>query len=175
VSVRAASGRPSLLAPGVDDALSRFNRRLTFSIRPLERDVTAAVTRERVVAMLSSFFGGLALLLSAIGLYGVTAYASARRRSEIGVRMALGASRGRVIQLILARTLGLTAGGVIAGVCVSLWASRFVASLLFGVEPRDVLALATAVLILTVVALLASAIPAARASRIDPARALRET
>jgi ABC-type lipoprotein release transport system permease subunit len=79
-----------------------------------------------------------------------------------------------VIRLILARTLRLTAAGVVGGVCASLWASPVVARLLFGVEPRDLLILGTAVLILTSVALLASAIPATRASRIDPARALRE-
>jgi hypothetical protein len=174
VTVRAAAGSPSLLAPAVAEVLGRFNRRLTFTMRPLERDVSAAVTRERVLAVLSSFFGGLALLLSAVGLYGVTAYAATRRRAEIGIRLALGATRARVVRLVLRRMLVVTIAGMVTGSIASLWASRFVASLLFGVPPRNPPTIAAAAAVLLSVAVLASGIPAIRASRTDPAKALRE-
>jgi ABC-type antimicrobial peptide transport system permease subunit len=174
VSVRAAAGSPSLLAPAVGAAIGRFNQRLAFSIRPLERDVTAALTRERVLAVLSSFFGGLALLLSALGLYGVTAHVATRRRVEIGIRLALGATRSGVVRLVIVRTLALTVVGLTAGVVASLWASTFVSSLLFGVRPRHPATIAAAGIVLMAVALLASAIPAIRAARTDPASALRQ-
>jgi ABC-type antimicrobial peptide transport system permease subunit len=174
VSVRAAAESPASLAPAVGEALSQFNRRLSFSIRPLERDVTAAVTRERVLATLSSFFGALALLLSGLGLYGLTAHAATQRRPEIGIRLALGATRASVVRLVVARTLTLTAAGLVAGIVGSLWASRLVSSLLFGVEPRHPATIAVAGMVLLAVASLASALPAVRASRTDPANALRE-
>ena len=174
VSLRATSGAPALLAPGVADALSRFNRRLLFSYRPLEQDVTAALTQERLLAVLASFFGGLALLLSALGLYGMTAHAAARRRFEIGIRLALGATPMGVVRMVLLRTLTLTAIGMLGGIAASIWASRFVASLLFGVQPGNPSTIATAGLILIAVAAIASVIPAFHASRTDPASALRE-
>src|SRR5439155_9108582 len=96
-----------------------------------------SLTQERIVAMLSGFFGALALLLAGLGLYGVTSYAVARRRAELGIRMALGAAPAGVIRLILSRVLLLVGIGVIVGMGVSLWASRFVAALLYGLEPRD--------------------------------------
>jgi hypothetical protein len=174
LSLRAATGSPALLASAVGNALGERSRRLTFSMRPLERDVTAAVTRERVLAVLASFFGGLALLLSALGLYGVTAHAATRRRAEIGIRLALGATRARVVRTVLLRTLLLTAAGLVGGLVASMWAARFVASLLFGVQPRNPSTIAGAALVLLFVAAVASGVPAIRASRIDPAKALRE-
>ena len=174
VSLRSAAGSPVPLAPGVAEALTRFDRRLSFSYRPIEQDIAAALTQERLLAALSGFFGGLALLLSALGLYGVTAYAAARRRSEIGIRLALGATPRRVVAMVLRRTLTLTSLGMLTGAAASLWASRFVATLLFGVQARSVPAIAAACLVLIAVAALASAIPAVRASRIDPAQALRD-
>jgi ABC-type antimicrobial peptide transport system permease subunit len=159
----------------VADALSGFDRRLSFSSRPIGQDVKAALTQERLLAIMSSFFGGLALLLSALGLYGMTAHAAARRRSEIGIRLALGATPMRVLRMVLLRTLTVTGAGMAAGVAVSIWASRFIASLLFGVQPGSPVTIAAAGLTLLAVAAVASAIPAARASRTDPAQALRET
>jgi predicted permease len=174
VSVRSAAVAPALLAGAVSDALTRFDRRLSFSCRPIAQDVAAALTQERLLALLSSFFGGLALLLSALGLYGVTAHAASRRRTEIGIRLALGATPLRVVRMVLLRTLTLTGLGMLAGIAASLWASRFVASLLFGVQPRNAPAIAAAGLILAAVAVVATAIPAIRASRTDPASTLRE-
>ena len=175
LSLRSTSGSPASLAAGVANALSGFDRRLSFSSRPIEQDVKAALRQERLLAIMSSFFGGLALLLSALGLYGMTAHAAARRRSEIGIRVALGATPMRVLRMVLLRTLTVTVAGMAAGVAVSIWASRFIASLLFGVQPGSPLTIAAAGLTLLAVAAVAGAIPAARASRTDPGQALRET
>jgi hypothetical protein len=174
LSLRTASGSPAFLAPGVADALTTLDRRLSFSSRPIEQDVTAALTQERLLAIMSSFLGVLALLLSALGLYGMTAHAAARRRREIGIRLALGATPVRVLRLVVLRTLTVTGVGMLVGVAASVWASRFIASLLFGVPPGSPATIAAAGLGLLVVAAIASAIPAARASRTDPAQALRE-
>jgi predicted permease len=174
LSLRSTSGSPAFLAAGVADALIAFDRRLSFSSRPIEQDVKAALTQERLLAIMSSFFGGLALLLSALGLYGMTAHAAARRRNEIGIRLALGATPMRVLRMVLLRTLTVTGVGMLAGVGASIWASRFIASLLFGVQPGSPVTIGAAGLTLLVVAAVASVIPAARAYRTDPARALRE-
>ena len=174
ISLRATSESPALLASGVADALTSLDRRLSFSSRPIEQDVRAALTQERLLARLSSFFGGLALLLSALGLYGMTAHAAARRRSEIGIRLALGATPMRVLRMVLLRTLTVTGAGMLVGIAASVWASRFIASLLFAVQPGSPGTIAAAGLILLAVAAVASAIPAVHASRTDPADALRE-
>jgi putative ABC transport system permease protein len=125
--------------------------------------------------MLSGFFGGLALLLAGLGLYGVTAYAVARRRAEIGIRMVLGAAPAGIVRLVLGRVSQLVGLGVILGVGVSLWMSTLIASLLYGVEPRDPMILFGAALTLSAVGVLAGGVPAYRASRIDPAEVLTES
>ena len=117
--------------------------------RSLTDQVNAALTQERVVAMLSGFFGALALLLAGLGLYGVTSYAVSRRRTEIGIRMALGAAPGGVVRLVLSRVTLLVGIGILVGAAVSLpWASQFVATLLYGLEPRDPVTLAAAAVVL---------------------------
>ena len=130
--------------------------------------------RERVLALLGGFFGGLALLLAGIGLYGVTSYAVTLRRGEIGVRMALGADVARVLRLVLGRAARLVVYGVVIGAGLSLWLSTFVSTLLFGLEPRDLATLAAAVVLMAVVGTLAAFLPAWRAARIDPVEVLRE-
>src|SRR5262249_54034364 len=109
-----------------------------------------------------------------LGLYGVTAYAVARRRRELGIRMALGAQPAGVVRLVLARVSMLVGAGVAVGFLVSLWAVKFIASLLFQVEPRDGATLVSATVVLATVSGLAGFLPAHRASRIDPAETLRE-
>jgi predicted permease len=174
LSVRSAGPSPALLTRSLADALTPVHRDLALSFRPLAEQVDAALTQERLVAMLSAFFGGLALLLAALGLYGVTSYAVSRRRTEIGIRMALGAAPRGVVVLVLRRVGALVTLGVVLGVSVSLWASRFVTTLLFGLEPRDPATLVAAMLVLGGIGALAGWLPARRASRIDPARVLRE-
>jgi len=119
-------------------------------------------------------FGALALLLAGLGLYGVTSYAVSRRRVEIGLRMALGGSSASVIVLVLRRAAALVGVGILVGTAGSVWASQFVSSLLFGLQPRDPLTLAGAAVALATTALIAGWVPALRALRIDPARVLRE-
>ena len=175
VSVRAAGGgRPSLLTRALVDAIGRVDPGLSMTVRPLSNQVNDALVRERLVAMLAGFFGALALLLAGIGLYGVTAYTVSRRKPELGVRLALGADGRRIVRLVLGRVALLVGLGVAAGTVMSLWASRFVASLLWGLGPRDAATLAGAAGVLLLVGLLAAWLPARRAARIDPAEVLRE-
>jgi putative ABC transport system permease protein len=123
--------------------------------------------------LLSGLFSGLALVLAAIGLYGVTSYEITRRRMEIGIRIALGATGGRVIREVLSRVLVLVGIGVVAGAIASMWASQFIAALLYGLKSRDPQTLVGAVVVLIAVGLLAGWLPARRAARLDPMVALR--
>jgi putative ABC transport system permease protein len=174
LSIRAKDGSPASVTKSVADAISGVNPRLTLTFRSLSDQIDTSSGQERLVAMLSGFFSGLALLLAALGLYGVMSYAVARRRTEIGVRMALGAARRTVVWLVVSRVSLLVGFGLAVGCGISLWASRFVASLLYGVEPRDPLTLIAAMATLTAVGCFAGWLPAWRAARIDPAEALRE-
>jgi putative ABC transport system permease protein len=175
ISVRSTAGSPALLAHSVSAAIAEINPDLALTFRPLSDQVNASLTQERVVAILSGFFGGLALLLAGLGLYGVTSYAVTRRKTEIGIRMALGAAPGGVVRLVLSRVSILVAIGVIVGAGASLWASQFVTTLLYGLEPRDPRTLVQAAAVLAAVGALAGWLPAHRASRIDPAEVLRDS
>jgi predicted permease len=175
IEVRSASGSPALLARSVGAAVNGVNRDLALTYRLLSDQVNASLTQERVVAILSGFFGGLALLLAGLGLYGVTSYAVTRRRGEIGIRLALGAAPAGVVRLVLSRVSLLVAAGVIVGAGASVWLSRFVETLLFGLEPRDSVTLAGATATLILVGAVAGWLPAHRASRIDPAQVLRDS
>ena len=174
IAVRAASGAPALLTRSVAEAIGRVDRDVTLSFHPLRDDLRDATVRERVLAMLSAFFGGLALLLAGLGLYGVMSYAVSRRRTEIGIRMALGAGPSGAVRLILLRVAVLVGFGVIVGAVLSIWAAGFVSTLLFGLQPRDPGTLLAAAFVLSAVGGLAGWLPARRAARIDPARVLRE-
>jgi ABC-type antimicrobial peptide transport system permease subunit len=146
---------------------------VTLSFHALKEDVRDATVQERVLALLSAFFGALALLLAGLGLYGVMSYAVSRRRTEIGIRMALGAGPSGAVRLILVRVGALVGLGVVCGAVLSLWAERFVSTLLFGLHPRDPGTLATAAGVLLIIGGLAEWLPARRAARIDPAEILR--
>jgi predicted permease len=173
ILVRSARGSPAVLTRGVVEAIARVDPTLLLSVRTVRDQVDAAMTQERLMAMLAAFFGVLALLLAGIGVFGVTAYAVHRRRAEIGLRMALGASQAGVVRLVLGRVLLLVVAGLVVGGAASFWASRLVKALLFGIEPRDPVTFAGAALVLAVVGLLAAAVPARRASRIDPTTVMR--
>jgi putative ABC transport system permease protein len=146
-------------------------------IRPFEMDVNDMVSQERLTAALSSVFGALAVVLAAVGLYGVVAYGISRRINEFGIRMALGAQRGDVQRLVLRQTIPLIMAGVGAGVVGAVTLahilSAVISGMLYGVKPGDIAVFAGSTLLLAAVALLAALLPARRASRIDPMIALR--
>ena len=144
-----------------------------FRVRTLRAQTEQSLVRERLLAMLSSFFGILALVLACLGLYGLMAYAVARRTSEIGVRMALGAQQGHVMWLVLRETLWLALAGIAVGIPMALWAAKFAKALLFGVETTDPWTIVVTVAVLLTVAGIASVLPARRAIRVDPLVALR--
>jgi putative ABC transport system permease protein len=174
ITLRASAGAPALLARSVSAALIGVNRDLTLAFLPLATQVDESLAQDRLVATLSGVFGGLALLLAAVGLYGITSYAVARRRIEIGIRAALGAAPRDIIRLVLRRAALLVAIGVVVGTGLSLWVSTFVGSLLYGLHPRDPQTLTGAAVLLAAVGALSGWIPAWRASRIEPANVLRD-
>ena len=155
-------------------ALTAVNHDLTLTFQPLAQQVDESLALDRVMAALSGLFGGLALLLAALGLYGVTSYAVTQRRAEIGIRMAIGAAPASIMRLILRRVAILVGAGIVAGAAASLWAARLVAPLLFGVHTADPLTLAGAAGVLAAAGGCAGWLPAWRAARIDPARTLRD-
>ena len=175
VIVRSQHGSPARLAQSVVAAIAGVSPQLAVTVHPLTTQIDDSLARERVVAMLAGFFGALALLLAALGLYGVTSYAVSRRRTEIGIRMALGAAPGGVVRLVLSRVTRLVAIGVAVGAALSVWAATFVSTLLYGLEPRDPVTLIGAAVVLAVVGATAGWLPAYRASRIDPAEVLRDS
>ncbi len=131
------------------------------------------LVQERLVATLSGFFGGLALLLAAVGLYGVMAYTVQRRRREIGIRMSMGAGRSQVVWMVTREALGLIVAGIILGLPAALAASRLLSSMLFGLTVSDPTTIFGAAGLLTIAGLLAAFLPAYGASRVDPMVALR--
>jgi ABC-type antimicrobial peptide transport system permease subunit len=135
--------------------------------------IEATILRERLMSTLSVFFGLLALLLACIGLYGLLSYAITSRTNEIGIRMALGAQRLDVFWLILREALLLVIVGVVAGLPLIFAVTRLTATLLFGLTPTDPVSLFLAALLLLAVALVASSLPARRATRVDPLVAFR--
>jgi predicted permease len=142
-------------------------------VATIEQQVEMSLVRERMLAMLATFFAGLALLPACIGLYGVMAYRVARRTREIGIRIAIGARQQSVVWMMVRETLLLVTIGAALGTLASLGVNRFVAAQLFGVTPRDPVAIAVALSVLGCVTLIAGYVPARHASRIDPVKALR--
>ncbi|MDR3699262.1 MAG: ABC transporter permease [Candidatus Sulfopaludibacter sp.] len=143
-----------------------------YNMRTLESTIDASLLNERLVASLSALFGGLATLLAMIGLYGVMAYTVEQRTREIGIRVALGASRGNVVWLVMKEVVAMVGIGFAIGLPAAWLSVRLVASLLYGIRPDDPAVIAAAMTVLAAVALLAGYLPAARASRVDPLRAL---
>jgi putative ABC transport system permease protein len=174
IGVRSAGAPPLSLTRSVAVALGQVEPEAALTFVALSEQVKASLTQERILATLSSFFGALALLLASLGLYGVTSYSVSRRRTEIGIRMALGADAGAVVRMVMMRVGWLVVIGIVLGTAASVWASRFVATLLYGFKPSDPVPFAAAALVLTIVAVAAGWVPARRASRINPTSLLRE-
>ena len=165
---------PGVVEPLVTKALSEIDPNLTMtSVRTLQQQVDLQFDQERSVASLAGLFGIVALLLAAVGLYGVTAYTVAQRTNEIGIRMALGADRGNVVNLVLRGAFTRVVAGLILGLPLAVGAGRLIAAQLYGVSFWDPLALGVAAGALAICALFAALIPAGRAASISPMRALR--
>ena len=169
-----ARANPLDLLPSIRREVATLEPDATIlAARTIEKDLLATLSAARMATTLTTAFGLAALALAVIGLYGVTSYAVARRTREIGLRMALGAERGRVLWLVLKEVAVLSCAGVIAGLAGAFYLTRHVESQLFGIAPNDPATLAAAVGLLLVIALLAGWMPARRATRIDPMLALR--
>jgi putative ABC transport system permease protein len=171
------SVEPHSILPSVRNVIASMDRDLPiYDVKTMDEYLAATLTTPRFQSTLLQAFGGLALLLTAVGLYGVISYTVAQRTREIGVRMTLGASRSQVVQMVLKSGLQLTGIGVAAGLVLSFIAAKFAtsfSSLLFGIKPTDIITFSAVVGIVAVVSLLACYIPAYRASKVDPIIALR--
>jgi putative ABC transport system permease protein len=165
--------QPSAAISAFREKISEINPAITMDFRIFQTEIENRLTRERLMALLSGFFGMVAALLAMIGLYGVVSYIVALRKNEIGIRMALGASRENVVLGVLRQTLYLVIVGVVLGIGLALAATRGAGSLLFGLAPHDPLTMVIAAGFLVVIALIASYVPARRASSVDPMNALR--
>jgi predicted permease len=169
-----SAGNAESLGKALRKAVQEANPALPqIEISTMSGLVDRSLGTDRLIATLSSCFGALALLLASIGLYGVMSYAVARRTNEIGIRMALGARRGNVLRLVLGNGSKLALAGVAVGIVAALGLTRFLSSLLFDVKPTDPLTFFAVAVLLGGVALLASYIPARRATKVDPMVALR--
>jgi predicted permease len=162
------------LSPAVTRVLADVNPAITVQYQTVRSQVRSSLLRERLMATLSGIFGGLAVVIATLGLYGVMSYMVARRRTEIGIRMALGADRKRVVRLIVREAVVLLAAGLIAGGMLSIAAARSASALLYGIKPWDPATLGMGIAALAGVSLLAAWLPARRASRVAPNTALRE-
>lgn len=168
------TGPPGAVMDRANKAIGQINAQIGIEYRPFSVQLQESLLREKLMATLSGGFGILAGLLSTLGLYGVIAYMVARRRNEIGLRMALGASRGHITAVVLREAAVLVFAGLAAGLLLVLWAGRTAETLLYGLAANDVSTLAVAGAVLAGVALLASYLPSRRAAAIDPIAALRE-
>jgi len=167
-------GDPLLLVPQLKKVVAEMSSAATVSFVPLESQVALSLQRERVLAVLSGLFGAVALALAMLGLYGVMSYTVARRRNEIGVRIALGADRSRVLGMVLGDVARVVLVGLVIGTAGAVASGKLVTSFLYGLAPSDPWVMALATIILAVVALGAGLAPALRATRVDPVAALRE-
>jgi putative ABC transport system permease protein len=164
---------PSSLVAAVQTAVAGVNKGISIDFHTLAEQVNDSMVQERMLALLSGFFGALALLLATVGLYGTLSYLVAQRQREFGIRMALGAQRGSILRLVMRDVIAVLAVGVVVGVGISLAVTRLLQQMLFELGARDSVTMIGAVGVLSVVALVACYIPARRATKVDPMVALR--
>ncbi len=157
----------------VKSRLAQWHPEVNAEFHDFQTMIRDGMLQERLMAMLSGFFGALAALLATVGLYGVISYLVARRQNEIGIRLALGARAGQVVGMVMREAAGMLAAGIVVGTGLSLVAARAAGSLLFGVKSYDPITLAMGAMLLSGVAIAASFLPARRASQVDPMTALR--
>jgi ABC-type antimicrobial peptide transport system permease subunit len=168
-----ASRAPTTAQLAVRHVLGQKHPGIQVQFSDFQQSIFDRLIGDRMMARLSGFFGVLATLLVVVGLHGVLSYFLARQRSEIGIRMALGASRGRVVAAVLRSTCAMLAAGLIAGTMLALIATRGAATVLFGLKPWDPVTLAGAAVLLAVVTILASIVPSIRAGNVNPIDSLR--
>jgi putative ABC transport system permease protein len=164
---------PRSLAPAIEKAVAAVNKQVPLEFQTLAQQVDDSLLQQRLLAKLSGFFGALALLLAMVGLYGVLSYLVTQRQTEFGIRMALGAPPRSVVRLVMKDVVAILLIGVAAGLGISLATVSLLQKMLFGLAPRDTFTMLVAVFVLSAMALLAGALPARRASRVDPMVALR--
>jgi predicted permease len=168
------TANPETIIPAIRSIVSQLDNNLPlFDVKTQSEQIEGSLFQESLIARLSSFFGGLSLLLACIGLYGLLSYEVAQRTREIGVRMALGARPSDVLRFVVRQGVALSAVGAIVGILGALGLTRYLASLLYGVRPFDPLTFLSVAVLLGLVALAACYIPARRASHVDPLVALR--
>jgi len=165
---------PSRLIVPVLAAVAEVSSAIPLEFHILADQVNDSLVQERLSALLSGFFGALALILAMIGLYGTFSYLVTQRQTEFGVRMALGAAPASILALVMRDLIAVLAGGLVAGILISLAATRVLQQMLFGLAPRDATTMFLAAGLLSAVALLAGYIPARRAARVDPMTTLRQ-
>jgi putative ABC transport system permease protein len=164
---------PTVILSSVKQTVAQISPDIVATFQVFDTMVHDSLTNERLMAWLSSFFGLLAILLAATGLYGVIAYMVLQRTNEIGIRMALGADGGSILRLFLGETISLLVVGCLTGAALSLTSNQAARTLLYGLKPFDPVTLFASVLLVAVVAIAASFIPTRRAMRVDPTVALR--
>jgi predicted permease len=173
VEVRTAAD-PIMVVPAIREAVRQIDPSLPLSdMKTEQQQIAETIGKPRAFALLTAAAAAVALLLACVGLYGIVSYDATRRTNEIGIRMALGARRHDVLRLVMRQTIVVVMVGAAIGLGLALVTSRLIVSLLFGIQPTDPLTIASAVAILFGVAVLASYVPARRASRLDPTQALR--
>jgi hypothetical protein len=165
---------PSALIASLKERATQTSPAIVLNFSVLRTSILEKLTRERLMATLSGFYGVLAAVLAVVGTYGIISYMVVRRRNEIGVRMALGAGKANILGMILGEALALLAIGLVVGMGLAAAAGTAARVMLFGLKPVDPLTLALAAGGLTIIAVIASAIPTARAAGVDPMQVLRE-
>ena len=174
MAVRAKTSDPLALTPAAQNAVASVNKDIPLAnLRTMEDVIAQSVLRRKFAMMLLSVFAGLAMLLAAIGLYGVMSYTVSQRTHEVGIRMALGAQKVDVLKLIVGQGMTLVGAGIVLGIVASIALTRLISSLLFGISARDPLVFGLFAALLAGVALLANYVPALRATKVDPMIALR--
>jgi ABC-type antimicrobial peptide transport system permease subunit len=173
ILVRTA-GDPLLLAPAARTAIESIDRGVPVSeVRPIRDVVGATMASERLRTVLLGVFGAIAFVIAAVGMYGVVAYGVSRRTVEFGIRMALGAHPRSIMRLVMRQSAGAVGIGALIGIVLALITGRALAGLLFGISPADPVAYVAAILVIASAALVASFVPARRATRVEPSAVLR--
>ncbi len=164
---------PRSIKTEAERVVRSLGRQYSLRTMTVEERLDSYLSVQRLTALLAAFFGGLALLISSIGIYGLMSFHVARRTAELGIRLALGAQRGQVLSMVLRESLSIAIVGCVVGLAASVASAKLIQGILFGVSATDPLILGAAVLTMLAVAVIAAFVPARRAASVDPVTALR--